>query len=257
MSILDMLNERIDGGNSEMEFAELDVAAESIDTFVMFHLVMDILGFFHLIQTSLTGCSITEEVQVDNEKQCGICKYELHDESERRIKMAKNSLQQYTHYHERWDTNQSLAKRSEKQCQLETYLKFILEAWLQSAVRKTSYKANLIQRGVSIGSALCLLCNAWEVSEEHIFLKCSYVKELMAGLSNWWSALHNVSGWSYADIRNPDIRNFRKLNIAIRIRIRNFGYPEIRISEISDSYSDSNNQIRKFKPTYKSEEPKV
>ena len=45
VSILDMLNERIDGGNSEMEFAELDVAAESIDTFVMFHLVMDILGF--------------------------------------------------------------------------------------------------------------------------------------------------------------------------------------------------------------------
>ncbi|KAL4576293.1 hypothetical protein LXL04_012385 [Taraxacum kok-saghyz] len=44
-----------------------------------------------------------------------------------------------------------------------------------------------------------------------------------------------------------DIRNFRKLNIAIRIRIQNFGYPEIRISEISDSYSDSNIQYPKIK----------
>ncbi|KAL4589225.1 hypothetical protein LXL04_002130 [Taraxacum kok-saghyz] len=40
--------------------------------------------------------------------------------------------------------------------------------------------------------------------------------------------------------------NFRILNITIRIRIRNFGYPEIRISEISDSYSDSNIQYPKI-----------
>ncbi|CAI9268639.1 unnamed protein product [Lactuca saligna] len=70
-----------------------------------------------------------------------------YDESERRREMAKNSLERYTHYYERWATNQSsrqkaladllqmqtvhLAKLSERQCQPETQLKFILEAWLQ------------------------------------------------------------------------------------------------------------------------------
>ncbi|XP_076886986.1 putative E3 ubiquitin-protein ligase ARI8 isoform X2 [Bidens hawaiensis] len=70
-----------------------------------------------------------------------------YDESERRREMAKNSLERYTHYYERWATNQSsrqkaladlnqmqtvhLAKLSEKQCQPETQLKFILEAWSQ------------------------------------------------------------------------------------------------------------------------------
>ncbi|KAL8204663.1 hypothetical protein R6Q57_010286 [Mikania cordata] len=70
-----------------------------------------------------------------------------YDESERRREMAKNSLERYTHYYERWATNQSsrqkaladlhlmqtvhLAKLSEKQCQPETQLKFIIEAWLQ------------------------------------------------------------------------------------------------------------------------------
>ncbi|KAI3760091.1 hypothetical protein L1987_50481 [Smallanthus sonchifolius] len=33
------------GGTSEMEFTDLDIAADSIDASVMFHLVMDILGF--------------------------------------------------------------------------------------------------------------------------------------------------------------------------------------------------------------------
>ncbi|KAJ9558830.1 hypothetical protein OSB04_013444 [Centaurea solstitialis] len=71
----------------------------------------------------------------------------IYDESERRREMAKNSLERYTHYYERWATNQSsrqkaladlhqmqtvhLAKLSEKQCQPETQLKFIIEAWLQ------------------------------------------------------------------------------------------------------------------------------
>ncbi|XP_076914800.1 putative E3 ubiquitin-protein ligase ARI8 [Bidens hawaiensis] len=70
-----------------------------------------------------------------------------YDESERRREMAKNSLERYTHYYERWATNQSsrqkaladlnqmqtvhLAKLSKKQCQPETQLKFIIEAWLQ------------------------------------------------------------------------------------------------------------------------------
>lgn len=70
-----------------------------------------------------------------------------YDESERRREMAKNSLERYTHYYERWATNQSsrqkaladlnqmqtvhLAKLSEKQSLPETQLKFIIEAWLQ------------------------------------------------------------------------------------------------------------------------------
>ncbi|KAI3712867.1 hypothetical protein L1987_71435 [Smallanthus sonchifolius] len=38
------------GGISEMEFTDLHVAADSIDASVMFHLVMDILGFVHFMQ---------------------------------------------------------------------------------------------------------------------------------------------------------------------------------------------------------------
>ncbi|PHT65059.1 putative E3 ubiquitin-protein ligase ARI8 [Capsicum annuum] len=69
------------------------------------------------------------------------------DESEKRREMAKNSLERYTHYYERWATNQSsrqkalsdlqqmqtvnLEKLSDKQCQPESQLKFITEAWLQ------------------------------------------------------------------------------------------------------------------------------
>lgn len=61
--------------------------------------------------------------------------------------MAKNSLERYTHYYERWATNQSsrqkaladlhsmqnekLEKLSDRQSQPESQLKFIIEAWLQ------------------------------------------------------------------------------------------------------------------------------
>jgi ariadne-1 len=61
--------------------------------------------------------------------------------------MAKNSLERYTHYYERWATNQSsrqkalldlkkmqtddIEKLSDIQCQPESQLKFIIEAWLQ------------------------------------------------------------------------------------------------------------------------------
>lgn len=71
----------------------------------------------------------------------------VYDETEKRREMAKNSLERYTHYYERWATNQSsrqkaladlqqmqnihLEKLSEKQCQPESQLKFIIEAWLQ------------------------------------------------------------------------------------------------------------------------------
>ncbi|XP_062226031.1 probable E3 ubiquitin-protein ligase ARI8 [Phragmites australis] len=70
-----------------------------------------------------------------------------YDESERRREMAKNSLERYTHYYERWAANQSsrakalgdlrslqndkLEKLSDIQSQPESQLKFIIEAWLQ------------------------------------------------------------------------------------------------------------------------------
>uniref|UniRef100_A0A2C9UMJ5 RBR-type E3 ubiquitin transferase n=1 Tax=Manihot esculenta TaxID=3983 RepID=A0A2C9UMJ5_MANES len=71
----------------------------------------------------------------------------VYDEAEKRREMAKNSLERYTHYYERWATNQSsrqkaladlqqmqtvhLEKLSDIQCQPESQLKFITEAWLQ------------------------------------------------------------------------------------------------------------------------------
>ncbi|KAI5649050.1 hypothetical protein M9H77_35055 [Catharanthus roseus] len=71
----------------------------------------------------------------------------VYDEAEKRREMAKNSLERYTHYYERWATNQSsrqkaladlhqmqsvhLEKLSDIQCQPESQLKFIIEAWLQ------------------------------------------------------------------------------------------------------------------------------
>ncbi|KAK4744006.1 hypothetical protein SAY87_010318 [Trapa incisa] len=70
-----------------------------------------------------------------------------YDEAERRRDMAKNSLERYTHYYERWASNQSsrqkaladsnqmqtvhLEKLSDTQCQPESQLKFIIEAWQQ------------------------------------------------------------------------------------------------------------------------------
>lgn len=71
----------------------------------------------------------------------------VYDEAEKRREMAKNSLERYTHYYERWATNQSsrqkaladlqqmqrvhLEKLSDIQHQPESQLKFIIEAWLQ------------------------------------------------------------------------------------------------------------------------------
>ncbi|XP_021895547.1 probable E3 ubiquitin-protein ligase ARI7 [Carica papaya] len=70
-----------------------------------------------------------------------------YDEAERRREMAKNSLERYTHYYERWASNQSsrqkaladlhqmqtihLEKLSDVQCTPESQLKFITDAWLQ------------------------------------------------------------------------------------------------------------------------------
>ncbi|KAJ7947509.1 RBR-type E3 ubiquitin transferase [Quillaja saponaria] len=71
----------------------------------------------------------------------------VYDEAEKRREMAKNSLERYTHYYERWASNQSsrqkaladlqqmqnvhIEKLSDTQCQPESQLKFITEAWLQ------------------------------------------------------------------------------------------------------------------------------
>jgi len=71
----------------------------------------------------------------------------VYDETEKRREMAKNSLERYTHYYERWASNQSSRKKAladlhqmqtvhmeklrDTQCQTEVELKFITEAWLQ------------------------------------------------------------------------------------------------------------------------------
>ncbi|XP_054811962.1 probable E3 ubiquitin-protein ligase ARI7 isoform X10 [Prosopis cineraria] len=71
----------------------------------------------------------------------------VYDEAERGRQMAKNLLERYTHYYERWASNQSsrqkaladlhqmqtvhLEKLRDTQCQPESQLKFITEAWLQ------------------------------------------------------------------------------------------------------------------------------
>eukprot|EP00252_Welwitschia_mirabilis_P004874 TRINITY_DN1520_c0_g2_i1.p1 TRINITY_DN1520_c0_g2~~TRINITY_DN1520_c0_g2_i1.p1 ORF type:complete len:587 (+),score=104.40 TRINITY_DN1520_c0_g2_i1:392-2152(+) len=71
----------------------------------------------------------------------------VYDDAERRREMAKNSLEKYTHYYERWATNElSRAKAlsdlrqmqslqievlSDKQCQPVSQLKFVTEAWQQ------------------------------------------------------------------------------------------------------------------------------
>ncbi|KAK6156448.1 hypothetical protein DH2020_010696 [Rehmannia glutinosa] len=102
-----------------------------------------------------------------------------YDDAEKRREMAKNSLERYTHYYERWATNQSvktllamlglfwftgldflfgylniffglfysisyeqhilLEKLSDIQCQPESQLKFIVEAWLQCFILDALY----------------------------------------------------------------------------------------------------------------------
>lgn len=71
----------------------------------------------------------------------------VYDEAERRREMAKNSLEKYTHYYERWATNESSRAKaladlrqmqsvqieilSDKQSQPVSQLKFVTEAWMQ------------------------------------------------------------------------------------------------------------------------------
>ncbi|KAF5204083.1 E3 ubiquitin-protein ligase arih1 [Thalictrum thalictroides] len=71
----------------------------------------------------------------------------MFDATEQKIKMAKRSLEKYTHYYERWSGNESSRKKaiaylqqmqdvhlknlSDKHCQTVSQLEFIVEAWLQ------------------------------------------------------------------------------------------------------------------------------
>eukprot|EP00252_Welwitschia_mirabilis_P004875 TRINITY_DN1520_c0_g3_i1.p1 TRINITY_DN1520_c0_g3~~TRINITY_DN1520_c0_g3_i1.p1 ORF type:complete len:546 (+),score=119.79 TRINITY_DN1520_c0_g3_i1:530-2167(+) len=71
----------------------------------------------------------------------------VYDEAERRREMAKNSLERYMHYYERWATNEmsrakalsdlqqmqatQIERLSEKQSQPVSQLKFVTDAWLQ------------------------------------------------------------------------------------------------------------------------------
>jgi hypothetical protein len=51
-----------------------------------------------------------------------------YDEAERRREMAKNSLERYTHYYERWATNESVSCRFE-------FVPFILTLEIRRALR--------------------------------------------------------------------------------------------------------------------------
>ncbi|KAL0368663.1 UNVERIFIED_CONTAM: putative E3 ubiquitin-protein ligase ARI8 [Sesamum calycinum] len=72
----------------------------------------------------------------------------VYDEAERRREMAKNSLERYTHYYERWASNQSLEKLSEVQSQPESQLKFILEAWQQTKKQFFEYLQGEAEAGL-------------------------------------------------------------------------------------------------------------
>uniref|UniRef100_A0A2N9HH43 Integrase catalytic domain-containing protein n=1 Tax=Fagus sylvatica TaxID=28930 RepID=A0A2N9HH43_FAGSY len=81
--------------------------------------------------------------------------HKSYDEAEKRREMAKNSLERYTHYYERWATNQSsrqkaladlqqmqtvhLEKLSDIQCQPESQLKFITDKPGYRRVLKWTY----------------------------------------------------------------------------------------------------------------------
>ncbi|EOY09683.1 IBR domain-containing protein isoform 2 [Theobroma cacao] len=106
----------------------------------------------------------------------------VYDEAEKRREMAKNSLERYTHYYERWATNQSsrqkaladlqqmqtvhLEKLSDRQCQPESQLKFITEAWLQIVeCRRVLYVSLSISYGILFLFTLhysCPVCLAGE-----------------------------------------------------------------------------------------------
>ena len=53
-------------------------------------------------------------------------------------------------------------------------------------------KLNLIRREVSGISPLCTLCSIRDETEEHLFLRCSTAKEIMARLKTWWNAMPNL-----------------------------------------------------------------
>ncbi|AQK57788.1 Putative RING zinc finger domain superfamily protein [Zea mays] len=55
----------------------------------------------------------------------------VYDETDARRERAKNSLERYMHYYERWASNQTIANLTDIFGIPETQLKFIIEAWSQ------------------------------------------------------------------------------------------------------------------------------
>ncbi|GKE31917.1 probable E3 ubiquitin-protein ligase ARI8, partial [Tanacetum coccineum] len=54
-----------------------------------------------------------------------------YDEAESRREMAKNSLEKYTFFYERWAANESIEQFGKTQVLPETYFEFINDAWRQ------------------------------------------------------------------------------------------------------------------------------
>ncbi|GJT52408.1 probable E3 ubiquitin-protein ligase ARI8 [Tanacetum coccineum] len=84
--------------------------------------------------TSVTGTyfeNLVKEVENGLSDVCESPSNNAYDEVESRREMAKNALEKYTFFYERWAANDSLAKLSKTQDQPETELGFVVEAWLQ------------------------------------------------------------------------------------------------------------------------------
>ncbi|GJV63669.1 putative RNA-directed DNA polymerase [Tanacetum coccineum] len=63
------------------------------------------------------------------------------------------------------------------------------------ALNRLPTRSNLIYRGVSIPSNVCLLCGVDEESQHHCFLSCSKIKIIWRKLWSWWKSpsLYNPS----------------------------------------------------------------
>lgn len=82
--------------------------------------------------------------------------YFQYDETERRREMAKNSLERYTHYYERWATNQSVGALSDyiRLLTFKFLLYFVfLESTLQFLQNKPCY---LLLKGFLFPKSLCI-----------------------------------------------------------------------------------------------------
>ena len=91
--------------------------------------------------------------------------------------------------------------------------------WRASRERLAT-KSNLLHRGMSGISPLCPLCSTHDETEEHLFLRCSTAKKLMARLINWWKVMPNLDDISSIDdLLNPQGHRGRDaLNYEVTIR---------------------------------------